>query len=50
MVRRDCIAAFRQRDSGGWEVQLQDDRWLPVGRTYLADARAMVEGESGNCR
>lgn len=43
MVRRDRIAAFRQRDSGGWEVQLQDGRWLPVGRTYLANARAMVE-------
>jgi two-component system response regulator AlgR len=43
MVRRDRIAGFRHRESGGWEAQLQDGRWLRVGRTYLANARAMVE-------
>jgi two-component system response regulator AlgR len=42
LVRRDCIAGFRRNAAGGWEVQLKDGRWLRVGRTYLANARAMA--------
>lgn len=42
LVRRDCITGFRRNAAGGWEVQLQDGRWLRVGRTYLANARAMA--------
>ena len=43
MVRRDRIAGFRHNDAGVWEAQLGDGRWLRVGRTYLANARAIVE-------
>ncbi len=42
LVRRDCIAGFRHNGAGAWEVQLRDGRWLRVGRTYLANARAMA--------
>jgi two-component system response regulator AlgR len=44
LVRRDRIAGFRHNEAGAWEAQLRDGRWLRVGRTYLANARAMVEG------
>jgi two-component system response regulator AlgR len=43
MVRRDRIAGFRHNGSGSWEAQLRDGRWLRVGRTYLANARSMVD-------
>lgn len=43
LARRDCIAGFRHNGSGTWEAQLKDGRWLRVGRTYLANARAMAE-------
>src|ERR1700761_3418974 len=43
LARRDRIAGFRHNGSGTWEAQLKDGRWLRVGRTYLANARAMAE-------
>ncbi|MBV9549939.1 MAG: response regulator transcription factor [Alphaproteobacteria bacterium] len=46
LVRRDRITGFRHNGVGGWEAQLQDGRSLRVGRTYLASARAMVNGGS----
>jgi two-component system response regulator AlgR len=42
LARRDRIAAFKHIGSGVWEAQLRDGRWLRVGRTYLANARAMA--------
>lgn len=42
LVRRDRIAGFKHNGSGTWEAQLHDGRWLRVGRTYLANARAMA--------
>lgn len=42
LVRRDRIAGFKHKGSGTWEAQLQDGRKLRVGRTYLANARAMA--------
>jgi two-component system response regulator AlgR len=42
LVRRDRIVGFRHNEAGAWEAQLKDGRWLRVGRTYLANARAMV--------
>src|SRR6185437_7400328 len=42
MARRDRITGFRHNGSGAWEAQLKDGRWLRVGRTYLANARAMA--------
>jgi len=43
LVRRDRIVSFRHNEAGAWEAQLKDGRWLRVGRTYLANARAMVD-------
>lgn len=42
LVRRDRITGFRHNGAGAWEVQLRNGRWLRVGRTYLANARAMA--------
>jgi len=42
LARRDRIVAFKHNGSGAWEAQLRDGRWLRVGRTYLANARAMA--------
>jgi two-component system response regulator AlgR len=42
LVRRDRIARFKHNGSGAWEAQLRDGRWLRVGRSYLANARAMA--------
>jgi two-component system, LytTR family, response regulator AlgR len=42
LVRRDGVTGFRHNSSGAWEAQLKDGRWLRVGRTYLANARAMT--------
>jgi two-component system response regulator AlgR len=42
LVRRDKIAGFKHSGSGAWEAQLQDGRRLRVGRSYLANARAMA--------
>jgi len=43
LARRDCIAAFRHNGAGAWEAQLKDGRWLRVGRSYLGNARAMLD-------
>ena len=43
IVRRDRIAGFKRDGEGGWQVELRDGRVLRVGRTYLQNARAMVE-------
>jgi two-component system response regulator AlgR len=43
LVRRDRIAGFRHNGSGTWEAQLRDGRWLRVGRTYLTNARGMLD-------
>jgi len=43
LARRDRITGFRHNGSGSWEAQLRDGRWLRVGRTYLANARNMVD-------
>ena len=42
LARRDCIAGFKHNGAGSWQAQLRDGRWLRVGRTYLANARAMA--------
>ena len=47
IVRRDRITGFRHNGSGAWEAQLRDGRWQRVGRTYLANARNMVERPNG---
>jgi two-component system response regulator AlgR len=47
LARRDCIAAFRHNGAGAWEAGLKDGRWLRVGRSYLANARAMLERTRG---
>lgn len=51
LARRDCISAFRHNGAGAWEAGLKDGRWLRVGRSYLANARAMLErtGAGGAC-
>jgi two-component system response regulator AlgR len=46
IARRDRIVGFRRNDAGVWDAQLKDGRWQRVGRTYLANARAMV-GQPG---
>jgi two-component system response regulator AlgR len=48
LVRRDKIAGFRHNGAGAWEAQLQDGRWLRVGRTYLTNARAMAAGRGAS--
>jgi two-component system response regulator AlgR len=42
LARRDRIVAFKHNGSGAWEAQLRDGRWLRVGRTYLANAKAIA--------
>jgi two-component system response regulator AlgR len=42
LARRDRIVAFKHNGAGAWEAQLCDGRRLRVGRTYLANARAMA--------
>lgn len=43
VVQRDRIKGFRH-EAGVWEAELRDGRRLRVGRTYLANARAIVRG------
>jgi two-component system response regulator AlgR len=43
IVRRERIAGFKRDGEGGWLAELRDGRVLRVGRTYLQNARAMVE-------
>ncbi len=42
IVRRDCIAGFKHDGMGVWTAQLTGGKELRIGRTYLADARAMA--------
>ena len=42
LVRRDRITRLRHNGAGSWEAQLGDGRWLRVGRSYLANARALT--------
>jgi len=42
LARRDRIVGFKHNGAGTWQAQLCDGRWLRVGRTYLANARAMA--------
>jgi two-component system, LytTR family, response regulator AlgR len=44
IVRRDRIAGFKRDGEGAWLAELRDGKVLRVGRTYLQNARAMVEG------
>ena len=42
IVRRDRISGFKHDGMGVWTAQLTDGKELRIGRTYLADARAMA--------
>ena len=42
IVQRDRISGFKHDGMGAWTAQLRDGRELRIGRTYLADARAMA--------
>jgi len=43
IVRTDFIVGFSHTANGSWSAHLRDGRWQRVGRTYLANARAIVE-------
>ena len=43
IVRRERIAGFKRDGEGAWLAELADGRLLRVGRTYLQNARTMVE-------
>jgi two-component system, LytTR family, response regulator AlgR len=43
IVRRDRVVGFKHDGTGGWRTELADGKVLRVGRSYLANARAMVE-------
>lgn len=42
IVRRDCIAGFRHDGEGVWQAELKDGRLVRIGRSYLANARAIA--------
>ena len=42
IVRRERIAGFKHNGGGAWVVELSDGRTLRIGRSYLANARAMT--------
>ena len=42
IVQRDRITGFKHDGMGVWTAQMRDGRELRIGRTYLADARAMA--------
>ena len=42
IVQRDRITGFKRDSAGVWQAQMRDGRLLRVGRTYLANARAMA--------
>ncbi|HXS07749.1 MAG TPA: LytTR family DNA-binding domain-containing protein [Rhizomicrobium sp.] len=50
LVRRDRIIGFRHNGQGAWEAELADGRWLRVGRTYLANARAMANASDKSAK
>ena len=43
IVRTDFIVGFSHTANGSWSAHLRDGHWQRVGRTYLANARALVE-------
>ena len=43
IVRRARIVGFKRDGEGAWLAELRDGRVLRVGRTYLQNARSMVE-------
>jgi len=42
ILRRDCIRGLRHDGLGGWSAELHDGAVLRIGRTYLAQAKAMA--------
>ena len=42
IARRGHIAGFRHETGGAWLAQLKDGKELRIGRTYLANARAIA--------
>lgn len=46
ILRRDQVAGFKHDGAGAWEVQLRDGKNARVGRTYLANARAVIGRKS----
>lgn len=42
IVRRGCITSFAHDGAGAWEAQLKTGAKLRVGRSYLANARAIA--------
>jgi two-component system response regulator AlgR len=42
MARRDHIAGFKYDASGSWLAQMKDGKSVRIGRTYLANARAIA--------
>jgi two-component system response regulator AlgR len=42
IARRDRIASFKYDKDGAWLAELSDGRAIRVGRTYIANARAMA--------
>ncbi len=42
IVRRDRVAGFRHEGDGVWSADLDTGRSVRIGRTYLAQARAMA--------
>ncbi|HLY55378.1 MAG TPA: LytTR family DNA-binding domain-containing protein [Stellaceae bacterium] len=41
IARRDRITGFRHNGGGAWVAELRDGRSVRIGRSYLANARAM---------
>ncbi len=44
IAQKDRIVGFKHDGAGTWQAQLRDGRLIRVGRTYLANARAMARG------
>lgn len=42
IAQRDRIAGFKHDGMGAWTAQLRDGREIRIGRTYLAEARALA--------
>jgi two-component system response regulator AlgR len=42
IAQRDRIAGFKHDGMGAWTAQLKDGREVRIGRTYLAEARALA--------
>jgi two-component system response regulator AlgR len=42
IAQRDRIVGFKHDGAGAWQAELRDGRLLRIGRTYLANARAMA--------